>query len=423
MTRAERALALIDRDRIVADACELIAGGGENPGCTEAETVRRLRAACERIGATVELQELAPDRPNLHAVIGPDSGPAILFLGHSDVVPAGEGWTTRPFAPSEIDGEIYGRGSTDMKGGLAAVLAAMAAVAEVAPELRLELLCTVDEEDRSQGVQAWLAAHPPREYLACIVAEPTDLEIVVGCRGATNLRLEVVGASAHAGRPEDGASSIFAASRIVDLVRRMHEESLAGDRDPLLGTPTWNVGTIAGGSGTSMVPRFTELTLDRRTMPGEQPDQILAELLVAARQEIENSGIANADRIEVRGFVDMVMPGFRADEHAAVVRVAAAALTELEGSARISGWTAACEGGFISRHHNVPTIILGPGDITTQAHQPDERVAIDHLVIAARAYVLIALRLADVDVAATLCSAERAPDHAPAHERRSTNDD
>lgn len=395
MTRSERALGLIDAEQIVADTCELIAGGGENPGDTEAETVRRLRAACERIGATVELQELAPDRPNLHAVIGPEAGPAVLFLGHSDVVPAGEGWTTDPFAPTVIDGELFGRGSTDMKGGLAAVLAAMAAVAAVAPELRLELLCTVDEEDRSQGVQAWLATHPPREYLACIVAEPTDLEIVVGCRGATNLNLEVVGASAHAGRPEDGASSIYAASLVVDLVRSLHEDACAGERDPLLGTPTWNVGTITGGSGTSMVPRLTELTIDRRTMPGEQPEEILAELLEAARREIGSSGIAHADRIAVTGSIDMVMPGFRAAEDAAVVRIAAAALTELEGTARITGWTAACEGGFIARHHDVPTIILGPGDITSQAHQPDERVSVDHLLTASRAYALIALRLAD----------------------------
>lgn len=395
MTRIERALGRIDVDQIVADACELIAGGGENPGGTEAETVRRLRAACERIGATVELQELSPDRPNLHAVIGPETGPAVLFLGHSDVVPAGEGWTTDPFAPTVVDGDLFGRGSTDMKGGLAAVLAAMAAVAEVAPELRLELLCTVDEEDRSQGVQAWLATNPPRDYLACIVAEPTDLEIVVGCRGATNLNIEVVGASAHAGRPEDGASSIYAASLIVDLVRSLHDDARSGERDPLLGTPTWNVGTLTGGSGTSMVPRVTQLTLDRRTMPGEEPEEILADLLKAAHREISASGIANAERIEVSGSVDMVMPGFRAAEDAAVVRIAAASLTELAGTARITGWTAACEGGFIARHHGVPTIILGPGDITSQAHQPDERVSVNHLLIAARAYTLIALRLAD----------------------------
>ncbi len=393
--RESRALEMLDPDTIVDDTCELIRGRGENPGETEEETVRRLTAMCERIGATVELQELAPGRPNLHAVIGPVDGPAILFLGHSDVVPAGEGWTADPFEPRIVDGSIIGRGATDMKGGLAAVLAAMNAVATVAPEVRLELLCTVDEEDRSQGVRAWLAAHPPRDYLACVVAEPTDLEIVVGCRGATNLNLEIIGNSAHAGRPEDGASSIYAAARIVDLVHGRHATALGGERDPLLGTPTWNVGTISGGTGTSMVPHVTQLTIDRRTMPGEDPEAILENLLEAARADIAGSGIANASEITVRGSVDMVMPGFRAEETSSVIRIAAKALTELEGTVRITGWTAACEGGFIAGHHNTPTIIFGPGDINTQAHQPDERVSIDHLMVAARTYTLVALGLAE----------------------------
>ena len=391
---ADRALALIDDDRIVADTCELIAGMGENPGGTEAETVRRLVAICERIGASVEMQEIAAGRPNLLAALGPEDGPAVLFLGHSDVVPAGEGWTADPFIPRILDGCVIGRGATDMKGGLAAVLAAMAAVHEVAPEIRLELLCTVDEEDRAQGVQTWLAEHGLRRYLACIVAEPTDLEIVIGCRGASNLTLEVLGGSAHAGRPEDGASSIYGAAAVIDLVRALHEEAGRDDADPLLGHPTWNVGTIAGGTGTSMVPRVTQLAIDRRTMPGEDPEAILAELLALARREIQESGIANAERIEVRGLVDMVMPGFRTAEDAPVVRAAADAVSGLGCEPRITGWTAACEGGFVAEASGTPTVILGPGDINTQAHQPDERVSIAHLGIAARAYALIALGIA-----------------------------
>ncbi|MBK0421900.1 M20/M25/M40 family metallo-hydrolase [Leucobacter sp. CSA2] len=394
MTAAARALALIDDDRIVADTCELIAGWGENPGGTEAETVRRLVAICERIGARVQLQEIAAGRPNLLASIGPEDGPAVLFLGHSDVVPAGEGWTADPFVPRIADGMIIGRGATDMKGGLAAVLEAMAAVAAVAPGIRLELLCTVDEEDRALGVQTWLAEHGLRRYLACIVAEPTDLEIVIGCRGAANLHVEVLGGSAHAGRPEDGASSIYGAAALVDVVRELHAEAGAGEGDPLLGNPTWNVGTIAGGSGTSMVPRVTELTIDRRTMPGEDPELILAELLAQSREAIASSGAANAQRIEVRGVVDMVMPGFRTTEDDPVVSAAADALRSLDQDVRITGWTAACEGGFVAQASGTPTVILGPGDITGQAHQPDEQVRITDLGVAARAYALIALAIA-----------------------------
>lgn len=400
----------IDRDRIVADTCDLIRGRGENPGETEAESVRRLRAICERIGARVSLQEFAPGRENLRAVLGPDDGPSILFLGHSDVVPAGEGWTSDPFEPqlTRVDGDevIVGRGTTDMKGGLAAVIAAMEAVHAAAPELRLELLCTGDEEDRAQGVLAALGAAEahaphstaPREYLACIVAEPTDLDVVIGCRGASNFVVECLGASAHAGRPEDGASSIYAAARVIELVREHH--LAAGDepgaRDALLGGPTWNVGTIAGGSGTSMVPRQTVLSIDRRTMPDEDPRVVLAGILGKVRADIAAGDIPGAERIEVRGEVDMEMPGFRTDPESPLVIAAAEAMASLGAASAITGWTAACEGGFIARFHGVPTIILGPGDINNQAHQPDENVRIDDLETAARAYALIALRLAEL---------------------------
>jgi succinyl-diaminopimelate desuccinylase len=393
-TRERDALSRIDVDEIVADTCELIRGRGENPGDTEEDTVRRIAAICRRIGASVHLQEVAPGRSNLHAAIGPVDGPALLFLGHSDVVPAGDGWTGDPFQPRVGDGVVIGRGASDMKGGIAAALAAMRAVAAVQPEVRLELLCTVDEEDRATGVHAALAATPPRAYLACVVAEPTNLEVVIGCRGATNLVVEIDGAPAHAGRPTDGASAIYAASRIVEAVRRSDDEFAAGPHDALLGRPTWNVGTIVGGTGTSVVPGHTTITIDRRTMPGEDPVAILESLIGDVRSDIADIGIPNAERITVRGHVDMVMPGFRTATDDPVARIASRALRDLGAEGALTGWTAACEGGFIAGHHGAPTIILGPGDINNQAHQPDERVDIDDLATAARAYTLIALRLA-----------------------------
>lgn len=387
------ALASLDLDRIVSDTCDLIRAGGENPGETEERSVRRLREIAERYGAEVALQEVAPGRENLRATMGPAGAPSILFLGHSDVVPAGEGWTGAPFDPRVEEGRVVGRGSTDMKGGLAAVLAAMAAVSRVEPGIRLELLCTVDEEDRATGIHAALAALDMPEAIACIVAEPTDLDVVIACRGASNLIVDIIGASAHAGRPEEGASAIAAASRLIELVGERHADARAADPDPLLGSASWNVGTIAGGSGTSMVPRQCTVTIDRRTMPGEDPGAILDELLGAVRADLATAAIAGADRIEIAGEVDMVMPGFRTSPDAAVATIASSALQQFGAPGRTTGWTAACEGGFIAERLGVPTIILGPGDVTTQAHQPDEFVPIAHLEVAAKTYVLTALRL------------------------------
>lgn len=394
-TIEERLDTLINGEQITADTCELIRGRGENPGDTEGETVRRLAAILTREGAIVTQQELAPDRPNLRAVWGPEDGPAVVFLGHSDVVPAGEGWTADPFEPRLEEGAIIGRGATDMKGGIAAVIAACSALARERPDLRLELLCTVDEEDRSQGVQLSLELDPPREYLACIVAEPTDLDIVIGCRGASNLIIEATGASAHAGRPSDGVSAIYAASQVVETVRGLHTAAQLGARDPLLGGPTWNVGTIEGGTGTSMVPRACTITIDRRTMPGENPHEILDALLSDVRASLKHAAFDGHERVELAGTVDMVMPGFRTDPESPLVHAATRALAAVDVEPRVTGWTAACEGGYMAAHHGCPTIILGPGDINTQAHQPDERVDIVDLVAAARAYARIVLELAD----------------------------
>ena len=172
-------------DRILADATRLIAAPSENPGAGEGPAVEALAAMCEALGAEVMLGEVAPGRCNLHATLGGDrAGAPIMFLGHSDVVPAGEGWTGDPFTPRIEGDRLVGRGATDMKGGIAAVLEAMRVLDELECDHPIELLVTVDEEDRATGALHYLQHAADRELLALVVAEPTDLDTIVGCRGA-----------------------------------------------------------------------------------------------------------------------------------------------------------------------------------------------------------------------------------------------
>ena len=383
----------ISLERIVSDTCDLISARSENPGGVEAEAVVVLHKMCERIGAVVSLQEVSPGRSNLTATLGPPEAPALLFLGHSDVVPAGEGWSTDPFIPEVSEGFITGRGATDMKGGLAAVVAAMGAIAAVCPEIRLELLCTVDEEDQARGCRRALENLEGRSFRACIVAEPTNLDIVVGCRGSTNFHLEITGKSAHAGKPEDGASSIYVAGIVIEKIRQAQANSESRPKDPLLGGPSWNVGTINGGTATSVVPQLTTMTVNRRIMPGEQPEAILHDLLDSVNGELSVSGLANASVLKLTGRVVLHMPGFRTDHDSILPSIAQETLADLGRQSPLTGWTAACEGGFVMDATNAPTIILGAGNLNTQAHQANESVAIDDLVTAARAYALLALRL------------------------------
>ena len=384
-------LELISEADLVSLTTALVAAGGENPGGTEEATVEVLKGFCLGAGLEVTTDPVAPGRPNFTAVLPGGDQPGILFLGHSDVVPAGGGWEHPPFEPYVRDGRLFGRGSTDMKGGLAAVLIALRALKEAGAELpgNAALACTVDEEDLGIGIRAYTAAalaDPSFSYAACVVAEPTDLETVIACRGDSYIELKVTGKSAHSGRPADGRNAIDAAAKILDLVRSDHAR-LQADLDPLLGAGSWNIGLIRGGTGTSMVASECTVSLDRRLMPDDDAQLILEEL----RARISEAEI-DTDGITVEASVTMEMPGFRTPESHALVAGAVAALADVGITSAINGWTAACDGGFIARDLGVPTIVLGPGGLNDQAHQANESVSIAEVVAAARAYALMCLR-------------------------------
>lgn len=390
----------IDTDEIVSLASALIDAGGENPGGTEGGVAHVLASRCRDLGFRVEMVEVAPGRPNVIVSIG-DSGESgksgdsgVLFVGHSDVVPAGGGWSTDPFRATTRDGRLYGRGACDMKGGLAAVVVAMAAIERSASELTapISLACLVDEEDTGLGIRAFVQrgnapSRPSSRYSHCIVAEPTDLVTITGCRGAANLEIVVTGRSAHAGRPSNGRNAIAAAAKIVGLVERSAVR-MRQNPHPVLGPATWNVGTIDGGTGTSMVADRCVLTVDRRLLPGEDAHEIAREL----RLSIYDAGITG-DGIEVSVGVSMEMPGFLTSENSDTAVAAVAAVTDAVGCRGTDVWTASCDGGFVARDLGTPVVVLGPGEIETQAHQPDESVSVQQLRDSARAYALMASRI------------------------------
>lgn len=393
-TSQERAvLDLIDPDELVELTCTLVNTAGENPGGTEERTARALEHAASERGLRARSDVVAPGRPNVDVdlpVGRPVSdGPGLLFLGHSDVVPAGPGWTRQPYSAQVDNDRLYGRGATDMKGGLAAVVIAMSALRRSAVELSgpVRLSSTVDEEDLGLGIRHLTARGLGRDFRGCIVAEPTDLQTVIACRGDAYLEVEITGVPAHSGRPADGRNAIDAAAALLTLVKQDHEKHTRVT-DPLLGSPTWNVGKIEGGRATSMVAPSCHVWLDRRLMPGEDPEQIVSEL----RHAVAEAGITG-DGISVDIDITMSMPGFRTDGDHELVTTVHAAVADVGGAASIGGWTAACDGGFIARDHAVPTVVMGPGGLNDQAHQVDESVSIRELTQAARAYTLAALRL------------------------------
>ncbi|MDN5756140.1 MAG: M20/M25/M40 family metallo-hydrolase, partial [Micrococcaceae bacterium] len=183
----------VDAPALTALTIELINAGGVNPGGTEQATVEALVAEAKRRGLQVRTREVEPGRPNVFITLPGGDGDGLLFLGHSDVVPVGDGWDREPFDAYEADGRLFGRGATDMKGGLAAVLTSMTMLHEAGTRLAgpVTLACLVDEEETGAGIRALVADGLEHRYLGCIVAEPTDLETVIACRGDSYLEVEV----------------------------------------------------------------------------------------------------------------------------------------------------------------------------------------------------------------------------------------
>ncbi len=441
----QRVLDRIDEELLVRVTCELLQATGQNPPGEEAATVAALAAAGRELGLDVVTSPVEPRRDNVSITLAGGNGPGLLILGHTDVVPVGDGWTTDPYGGVVEDGRIYGRGASDMKGGLAAALVAMAALRGAGLSGPVELAAVVDEEETGKGISAYvenartltrsgntnrpggaLPGGEPRTaengdtlgstehdttlastehgvmlgggergvvgagpgFLGCITAEPTDLQTIIAARGDSYLRVAIHGRACHAGNPDDGANAIYGAAAVVAEIDRLHAE-LAADPHPLLGPATWSVGQINGGTGGSIVPADCVIVADRRLLPGESPAAVLDDLRShVAALRLEDRGLS----VELE--MPMEMPAFETAPDADLVRVVEAARVDAGGpDLPLAGWTAACDGGYVARDLDVPVVVLGPGSVTTQAHRADESVPIAELVTAARAYTLTALRL------------------------------
>lgn len=390
-TEPERAvLDRIQVEELASLTAALVAAGGENPPGGEGPTVEALAAQGSAWELDVSTEEVEPGRPNLSVVLPGGPGPGLLLLGHTDLVPVGHGWTVDPRGGTVRDGRLYGRGSTDMLGGLAACLVAMRALRDVGAALSgpVVLAAVVDEEETGKGIRRYLAAGDRREFLGCVVAEPTDLQTVIAARGASYLEIAVHGRAAHSGSPDTGRNAIYGCTAVVTELEDWHRE-LAAAAHPLVGPATWSVGLITGGTGASMVPAECLVVADRRLLPDEDAVTVLREV----RERVGRLDLV-ARGLEVTVDMTMDMPGFQTAADHPLVRTADTALAQAGGPGRpLSGWSAACDGGFVARDAGVPVVVLGPGSVAEQAHRPDESVGLDELVVAARTYALTAMRL------------------------------
>lgn len=326
--------------------------------------------------------ELVPtadgQKASLYATIGDPAAPGIGLSGHTDVVPVtGQDWSSDPFKLTERDGKLYGRGSCDMKGFLACVMA-------MVPELKsrklaepIHILFSYDEEVGCTGVRPMIAELGKRlaKPRLVIVGEPTTMTVVDAHKGASRFRTTVTGREAHSSMAHIGVNAIHIAGLLIAELGRLEAELREGRQDPRFTPPysTLQVGLIEGGRAQNIVPRHCSFSWEIRSLPGVSIDEVLERFNAA----VEQVHLPAMRRVAVDAAIETVhvntVPAFFSGAGSQAVSLA----LRLAGQNETYAVSYGTEAGLFQAA-GPGSVICGPGDIA-QAHRPDEFVAISEL--------------------------------------------
>lgn len=383
---AEAARRAVEVDAVVPLTQRLVRTFSENPpGDT--------RAACDVLAAELsgedfELEFFEPVPGHVSLIATHDfggGGRTLVLNGHVDVVPATEGWTRDPLGGEVEDGKLYGRGSLDMKGAVAAMTVAARSLVRARLPLRgkLVLLAVADEEaGGANGAGALVEAGKVRAD-GVVVGEPSDGGVVIAHRGPCFVGLRTYGRAGHASQPENFVNAV---ELMVDALTVIRSIELSHEPHPLLGSPSVAVGTtISGGRKVNIVPDLCEATLDVRMVPGMNPSGVLDDL----HDGLARHGLRTPEQYEL----EILMSGETAviDPKSELAQIAAGALgLELGRAPELRGMSAATDGWWFANRAGIPTIMgLGPGSIS-RCHVADEHVDVAELEAYARVYADIA---------------------------------
>ena len=310
---------------------------------------------------------------------GPAGRGGILLSGHSDVVPVdGQNWSVPPFALSERDGKLYGRGTADMKGFIACMLAAVPHFLAQPLAQPLHLAISYDEEVGCLGVRTLLdvlASRPEKPDL-CLIGEPTELQPVLGHKGKLAVRCEVQGAACHSAYAPQGVNAIQYAAKLIHRLTAIGEVFAAPERQDTRFDPpftTVQTGLIQGGRALNIVPAECTFDFEVRTLPQDDAQQVAEELERYAQRELLPQMRAVNSDTEIRFYPLSSYPGL----YTAAQSAAAQLLAHLTGSEAFSTVAFGTEGGLFHQA-GIPSVICGPGSMA-QGHKPDEFITIEQL--------------------------------------------
>jgi len=359
-------------------AHQLIGFDTRNPGGNEAACIDLLGGLLKKAGFKVITADFADNRPSLVARLTEGSRPALCFAGHIDTVPLGEAsWRFDPFAGEIHNGRLYGRGTSDMKSGIAAMMtAAFRLVPRLAADDDLILVIVAGEETGCQGSR-YLAGMPDLlgNAGALIVAEPTSNYPLVGHKGALWLSAQFAGRTAHGAMPEKGDNAIYKAAEAVELLKSFDFDVKP---HPLMGAPSLNVGYFHGGLNINSVPDAAEVGIDIRTVPG-----------IANKELIKKMRDYLGPNATISPMVDVST--LWTDPEQPWVQTVFNTVAPILGVHPVPKTVAFFTDGapLQNAYGGSPTLILGPGE-SAMAHQTDEYCKLADIDAATAIYERIA---------------------------------
>ncbi|MFM2366209.1 MAG: acetylornithine deacetylase [Pseudomonadota bacterium] len=318
-------------------------------------------------------------KANLYATVGPAGLGGVMLSGHTDVVPVeGQSWTVPPFALTEQDGRLYGRGAADMKGFVACAIVAMTEAARRPLKTPMHLALSYDEEIGCMGVRSlidMLQTAPVRPRM-CIVGEPTGMQVATGHKGKIALRATCVGREGHSALAPLALNALHLAADFVNVVRSLQAEVAANglhDGDYDVPYSTLHVGKLNGGVQVNIVPNHAVVDFEIRSLAGEDTDALIAAMNRGAQAILAplHAQFPEAD-IRIERLWDY--PGLGTASDAAVVNFVKG-LTGANGTIKVAFGT---EGGLFDAHLGIATVICGPGSMM-QGHKPDEYVSVEQI--------------------------------------------
>ncbi|MBA1289656.1 acetylornithine deacetylase [Pseudomonas japonica] len=318
-------------------------------------------------------------KANLFATIGPEDCPGIVLSGHTDVVPVdGQAWTFPPFALTEHNGRLYGRGTADMKGYIACVLALVPALLEAPLRLPVHIALSYDEEVGCLGVRTLLTALQARPIKPrlCIIGEPTELRPVLGHKGKLAMRCDVRGHACHSAYAPQGVNAIEYAAALINELGRIGDGLKSPDQhDPRFDPPftTVQTGMISGGQALNIVPQECRFDFEIRALPAHDPHAVAQTLQRYAQEHVLPRMQAVSAQSGIRFTELSAYPGLATNPQSQ----AAELIATFCGSAAFDTVAFGTEGGLFDAA-GIPTVVCGPGSMD-QGHKPDEFVSMEQL--------------------------------------------